>query len=192
MQALLNDSDAHGLGGADDGVADGLQRDELAAWIGFFHLRAMHNVSVGCARPAPCPRTRLGDLIHVLQRDGASGRMAWLLAARQDSCNGKEGRRHARGRRCGNRRDAPAAFLMKYVAGGFFTTCNSDDGHLLEECMGRKAPDAARTNSKLLSLYAVTNTGSGTSSWRDKWPRRGFVSRAKRQQIWPRMSRAAP
>lgn len=49
---LLDDRDAHGLGGADDGVTDGLQRDELAARVGLLHLCAISAHEEQCARRA--------------------------------------------------------------------------------------------------------------------------------------------
>lgn len=67
--------------------------------------------------------------------------------------------------------DSPAAFLIKYEAGGVFivykiecaTSITNGCESLRATCLS--TIHQGRTNSNVLSLYAVISTGSGTSSW---------------------------
>lgn len=71
---------------------------------------------------------RLCDFEDVFQRNGPPRRMPRLLASRQDACGRRAASADAEMRKALTLGTAPAAFLIKYVAGGFFTTCAHGSG----------------------------------------------------------------
>ena len=88
-----HNSNAHGARGADDGAADGLQRDKLAAWVSLLHLRGRRRRARSAAPPTirlsakgMRVQARLRNLEDVLQGHRAAHLVPRLLAARGYAC----------------------------------------------------------------------------------------------------------
>jgi len=161
----LHDCDAHGLGGADDRVADGLQRYELAPRIRFLNL---HDAQTLAQRDCLNASARLCDFEDVFQRDGPPRRMPRLLASRQDACARRAASADAEMRKALTLGTAPAAFLIKYVAGGFFTTCahgsGAERGQTGQACQALRAMTQAH---KVEALVLVRGHSSAHSARRN-------------------------
>ncbi len=85
--ASPNDGNAHRASGANDRLADGLQRNELASRVRLLHLwRCRLRTRREDTAPHSAATPRLCNLVNVLQRDGAARGVARLLASRHNAC----------------------------------------------------------------------------------------------------------